>query len=598
MRNGRALHGDAYGGAVSPDRAERMRRVLRAVGLGSPLRPPGTNGRRAVILHLDGVSRRTLAAAARDGCVPFLQRLLESGSATLSPFLAGAPASTSAFQAGLLYGSVDDVPGYLWWDKRHNRAVRMDSSTCVAEVEGRHARRSPGLLTGGTSYSTLFTGDASPPVLNLANALSLRWNSNFRHWPLSAAAAIQGTLAFKLLGRLFLEAPQYLASGLAWSARVGRHEWEWRLFGMRLLTALPLREIATWGTVGDMAIGVPVIYTCIVDYDEVAHRRGPRHPEAIDHLQAMDRCVETVFTAAAAFPEMKYDVYVLADHGMTDSVPFSALDGRDLNAFLRAAAEGESAAMRHLSLRALGDSLPPPLGWIAHQAARVNGSVPPPGVRTVDAGDLAHLYFTDDREALPIEAITRRHARILAALRASPAIPLIAARSQHGPVALLNGRVHHLEDASDLAALSEHPLFKGRDAATLTSYIARLVNMPSSGDLVLYGNAGPGRAIAFSWEFGSHGGLAADELESFVIHRPDVAFDFSAVRVPEQLHRAFVPYRPPLPRRQDLAGDQGSADPVRRGAAANALANGDALHDVSDIAAHSGCDGEHAPPPP
>lgn len=595
MRNGWAPHdADIYGRAVSRARAARMRRTLRAIGLGAPLRPPGANGRRAVILHLDGLSHRALAVAAREGRVSFLERLLAGGGATLSPFLAGAPASTSAFQAGLLYGSVDDVPGYLWWDKRHNQMVRMDSSTSVAEVEGRHARRSPGLLAGGTSYSTLFTGDATPPVLNLANALSLRWNSNFRQWPFTAAAAMQGALGVKLLARLFLEAPQFAASGLAWSARVGRHEWEWRLFGMRLLTALPLREIATWGTVGDMAIGVPVVYTCLVDYDEVAHRRGPRHPEAIDHLRAMDRCVETIFTAAAAFPEMKYDIYVLADHGMVDSVPFSALDGRDLNAFLRAAAEGESAASRHISLRALGDSLPPPLGWIAHQAARLDGGVPPPGVRVVDAGDLAHLYFTDDREALPIEAITRRHARILAALRASPAVPLLAARSQNGPVALLGGRTHHLDDAADLAALIAHPLFQGRESATLVSYIARLVNMRSSGDLVLYGNAGPGRAVAFSWEFGSHGGLAADELESFVIHRPDVAFDFPSVRVPEQLHRAFVPYRPPLPRLQDLAAGAASPDPARRDAAAQAMASGEALPDASERAAHSGCD-EHAP---
>lgn len=528
-----------------------MRALLQSIGL-RETRPPGANGRRAVIVHLDGVSRRVLSFAAREGRIPFIEKLLSRRGAELSPFLAGAPASTSAFQAGLLYGQVDDVPGYLWWNKRRNALVRMDQAMGVTDVEGRHARRDPGLLAGGTSYSTLFTGGATPAVMNLGRAWRLQWNSNFRHWPLSAAAAVQTALGAKLLGRLATRAPRYLASGASWAARVGRHDWELRLFWMRLLTSILLREIATWGTIGDMAIGAPIVYTCLVDYDEVAHRRGPRHPEALEHLSSIDRSVEKIFAAAAAFPERRYDVYVLADHGMVDSVPFSKIDGRDLQVFLHAALEGSAADTRNGTPRGLG---------------------PPPGMRVVDAGDLAHLYFTDDSEPLPIEAITRRHARVLAALRGSPAVPLIAARSLHGPVAMLAGRTHHLEDAADRAALAAHPLFAGRETTTLFSYIARLAGMRSAGDLVLYGNAGPGSAVAFSWEFGSHGGLASDEIESFVLHSPGAGFDFAAVRQPEQFFGAFVPYRPPLPRDQDVIGAP------------------EALSDASPAALRSGCDG-------
>lgn len=579
----------------APARVRSLSRLFRALRLGSARRPAGTNARRAVILHLDGVSRHTLEHASRAGRLPFLTRLLASGRHRLSPFLVGAPASTSAFQAGLLYGAVDDVPGYLWWDKRRNREMRMDRGPHVTEIEERHARRDPGLLAGGTSYVTLYAGGATPPIFNLGRAFSLQWNSNFRHWPLRQAAAFQGALAFKMLGRFAVDAPRFAADALAWSARVGRHEWEWRLFGMRLLGGIPLREVATWGTVGDMAIGVPVVYTCFVDYDEVAHRRGPRSREALGHLESIDACVETIHAAAAALPDHRYDVYVLADHGMTESVPFAAIDGRDLPAFLRAAVDGDIAAERHVALRHAADNLPPPLSWAVHQMARREGREPPPGMRVVDAGDIAHLYFTEDPQPLTLETMQLRHARVLAALRASPAIPLLVVRTEHGPAAVCGERVHRLDDGAGRAALAGMPLMKGRDAETLLGYLTRVISMPSAGDIVLYGNAASDtRAVAFSWEFGSHGGIAADEIESFVIHPAHVDFDFSRITLPEQLHRWFVQYRPSLPAKQDLAVDVCAPDPAERHAAFRALLDGHAYPDATPAAAAASCEDSHA----
>ena len=128
--------------------------------------PAGACGRRAVLLHLDGVGRKAFDLALRTGHFPFLQRLLECGTHRVTTYRAGAPASTAAFQAALLYGRTEDVPGYLWYDKRLGRKMRMDRSDDVSLVESRHRRRQPGLLAGGTSYATLFTGDAPAPTIS------------------------------------------------------------------------------------------------------------------------------------------------------------------------------------------------------------------------------------------------------------------------------------------------------------------------------------------------------------------------------------------------------------------------------------------------
>src|SRR5439155_15298063 len=127
----------AMGSPVSPARAALLRALLRLRPRLRPLRGPGSCGRRAVILHIDGVSRSALAEAMRAGEMPFLSRLLAGDSHRLAPTVCGAPASTSAFQAGLLYGRVDDVPGYLWYDKRRRATVRMNRGEHVEAVEAR-----------------------------------------------------------------------------------------------------------------------------------------------------------------------------------------------------------------------------------------------------------------------------------------------------------------------------------------------------------------------------------------------------------------------------------------------------------------------------
>ena len=525
------------------------------------------------------------------GNAPFLSRLLDERRHSMDKYLVGAPASTSAFQSGLLYGQVDDVPGYLWYDKRTKKNVRMDRPSDTTVVEQRHDAGGPGLLAGGTSYTTLFRGGAETPTFNLSRLRPGEANSNFRHWPFPMAAAVQMAVGAKIWARLAMETVPEIVETLTWAARVGRLDWEWRLFGLKLLTGIPLREASVWGTIGDMARGVPIIYTCLVDYDEVAHRRGPRSEQGMRLLKSTDRAVETIFAAAAAFPQMGYDVFVFGDHGMTDTTPFAAIEGCDLPAFLSAAEQGDDATRSHVRLRALGDRLLPPMGWAVHQVARTK-SHPPAGVEIIDAGDIAHLYFTDDESPLPWEVIERRRPAIVRALRASPAVPFVLARGEQCAVVATRNRVYKLRDETDRAALAALPAFRGPDAETRIGYLERLIGMRSAGDLVLYGNDGPERNIAFSWEFGSHGGIAADETEAFMLHRSEVPFDFGAVTGPEALHRFFLRYRPLLPVRQDLVIAAEAAAPddlARRRAAVAAISAGAALPDASHEALHSGC---------
>jgi hypothetical protein len=66
--------------------------------------------------------------------------------------------------------------------------------------------------------------------------------------------------------------------------------------------------------------------------------------------------------------------------------------------------------------------------------------------------------------------------------------------------------------------------------------------MRSAGDVILLGTAAPGgETIAFPFEFGSHGGLSPDQLDTFVVHPEELGQGaFASVVRPQDLHRIFL----------------------------------------------------------
>ena len=64
--------------------------------------------------------------------------------------------------------------------------------------------------------------------------------------------------------------------------------------------------------------------------------------------------------------------------------------------------------------------------------------------------------------------------------------------------------------------------------------------LPDSGDIVVLGWRGEGReAIAYAWEFGSHGGVAPEELETFVMYPAGRTRSFPRIVRPSDLYRFF-----------------------------------------------------------
>src|SRR5215471_18104863 len=114
--------------------------------------------RRAVLVHLDGLSPAALERAIAGGHAPVLRELLSRGELRLLRLSSAAPSSTPAFQFSLLYGR-EGIHGYEWFDRQHGLRRRMDVPDDVVFTEEALRKGDDGLLAGGgTSYGAIFTG--------------------------------------------------------------------------------------------------------------------------------------------------------------------------------------------------------------------------------------------------------------------------------------------------------------------------------------------------------------------------------------------------------------------------------------------------------
>jgi hypothetical protein len=190
--------------------------------------------------------------------------------------------------------------------------------------------------------------------------------------------------------------------------------------------------------------------------------------------------------------------------------------------------------------------LPAPLASaalaVARHAAKALDAAQPAGVRAdgplmiVPMGDLGHVYSQLSPEPMTEQEVRERHPGLLERCVHSPAIGLTLVRSNEGPIALrgdLRWRLDRPDEAAALDRVMQYPLF--------STYARDLLRLRSSGDVVLVGVGAPcGDTVAFPWEFGSHGGLSEEELETFVIHPAPLGQDaFAHVLRPQQLHTFF-----------------------------------------------------------
>jgi hypothetical protein len=91
---------------------------------------------------------------------------------------------------------------------------------------------------------------------------------------------------------------------------------------LRILTNVVVRELQTIAILLDVYLGVPVIYSTFMQYDELAHHFGSTSRFALSDLRRTDARIGEIERMALAAGGRGYDLVILSDHGMTPSVSY------------------------------------------------------------------------------------------------------------------------------------------------------------------------------------------------------------------------------------------------------------------------------------
>jgi len=525
-----------------------------------------------IVLQIDGLSRFILNLAVRKRTMPFLARMVRRKKLNLMPLFPGLPATTPAFQLAVMYGEENRVPGFRWFekDKQQFRIMKGIEDTAAIEEEVEKAN-GPGVLHGGVSYCTLFSGSAAESTFTASRLSLSRERMAFSVFETIILFLLHFGAFLRVIGLSFLEmlTEIYDEIKVRMAGRMRRSSLAFTL--VRIISNVVLRETATGMAVVDIYRGVPSIYINYFGYDELGHHRGPVSIMARLSLRGIDAQIRKIWKAAQKAWPGRYDLYVISDHGQVPTVPFEKLYGMEFSDYLSNVllkqkvntlriTGDELRISRTLSfinyLNSLAPMLPKWLKKIAdHSVSKMSkelSDVIPESnagelgdVYVLPTSDMAHVYFNRKRVRLSVEELEIDHPGAIAAIVGHPGVFMAAGRSPRGTKVFTKRGMSLLNPVNGAVIEGIDP-FKLFDAVEgLRASLVHLVKLEHSGDLVVFLAKKGIRVLNFQEELGGHGGLYAEEQSAFVVGPPSVIPSprgDAAQFVPMDLHKIFSSY--------------------------------------------------------
>ncbi len=474
-------------------------RLLGLSKLDQPIQAPGL-----IMVQIDGLSLTQVQNAMRQGNVPFLSRLLSRESYVLHTFFSGIPSNTPAVQAEIFYGVKTCVPSFYFMDRRLCRPVKMQDAAYVEQFEQKLKEKNAGLLSGGSSYSNIFTGGASEAhfcwaqlgfggVLHAANPLVfpflfLLYIDIFVRtfvlliveFLIAFYECIRGTLK----GRLFFE--------------------ELRFVMLRVLVCIFLRELIVAGVCIDIMRGLPVIHCNFLGYDEQAHCRGPSSRFAHWALQGIDAAIKRIDHTMKQSPYREYDLWVYGDHGQETTTPYFIRYGRTIEeAVQELFGKNLDPVVRRRNLRQHNAD-----GRADLLVSRKDKPLPrgeQPEILVTAMGPLGQIYVKKKLSQAELEFFGNELATKLH-------IPLVVIRQGQKLLAYTPHGSYTLPDQTALVFGEDHPFLEDIQVDFMTACFH-----PDAGEFIIAGWSKGESPISFPLEYGAHAAMSVEETRAFAL---------------------------------------------------------------------------------
>jgi hypothetical protein len=525
------------------------------------------------MLQIDALAYSDLRRALELGLCPTIARLMREGF-DLRRWFCGLPSATPYCQAGMFHGENAGIPAFRFYDKAARKVITCNAPHGVQYIRDRI--HSPGALAGGSSYVNLLDGDAQTVAFTVATREKM-----------SVYRRLGGTR----MGLLMLLHPIRMARMVL----QGAFEWlleEWErargeLAGrvthsegifpfIRILSNVVVRELQTMAILLDVYLGVPVIYSTFMQYDELAHHFGPSSKQALADLRRTDARISEIWRMAQLAGGRGYDLVILSDHGMTPALSYRVKYGESLGATVQGILDEtppvDTPAPRALASYAedteysdIGPEVVEAVAQLSPQGARkgvrrfrdwlrsrygLREIIFPEKYRVDRTHDvvvtysscLALVYFAATDQRLTHEQIIAHPhwSRLYERLIVHPGIGLVATVSQDG-VALASRRGRAtLRDGQVENITGENPLeIFGTEPYVLRA-VESLVQQPNAGDCVLFGEYDGYDIISFDDQVGAHGSAGGDQVYPFIISPSRLGLGAETLENARDIHRTVL----------------------------------------------------------
>ncbi len=527
------------------------------------------------MLQIDALAYSDLRRALELGFCPTIARLLRE-SFELRRWFCGLPSATPYCQAGMFHGENGGIPAFRFYDRQVRKVITCNAPHGVQYIRDRI--HSPGALAGGSSYVNLLDGDAQTVAFTVATRDKM-----------SVYRRLGGTR----MGFLILLHPIRMVRMMLQGAR----EWfleEWErtrgeLAGrvthsegifpfIRILSNVVIRELQTMAILLDVYLGVPVIYSTFMQYDELAHHFGPSSTQALADLKRTDARIAEIWRMAQLAGGRGYDLVILSDHGMTPALSYRVRYGESLGATVQRlldeapstgapkprslesyAEDTEYADIGPEVVEAVAQLTPASFGvrkairgfrdWMRSRYG-LREIIFPEKYRVDKTNDvvvtysscLALVYFAASEQRLTLDGIMRdpRWAQLYGRLVAHPGIGLVATltdngvslASKYGRAILRNGEIEVTAGENPLKVFGTEPY--------VLRAVESLVRQPNAGDCVLFGTYDGYDIISFDDQVGAHGSAGGDQVYPFIISPRSLGLASETLEDARDIHRAVL----------------------------------------------------------
>ncbi|MFN2184982.1 MAG: alkaline phosphatase family protein, partial [Anaerolineae bacterium] len=524
-----------------------------------------------IIIEIDGLAYDYLRKAVRAGFMPYLSRLILNRDLGLTRWRCGLPSTTPASQAGILYGNNWDIPGFRWYEKETGEPIMCKLPGVVRTIQERIAAGRAGLLRGGSSYTNMFDGDARLSLFTLSALGRHRLFENVRGLGFLILFGLSPLRLIRVVGLSVRAWLVYVVKRFVAWVRSGPRKSKFTFWGplLEIFNNIIFREVTTFSVMIDIYRGMPAIYAAYTGYDEIAHHFGADSREALGALRGIDKQIRQIDRIRQLYTEQQYDLYILSDHGMTNSLPFLWAYGQTLDEFLAEhtgqeveSSDGpdESEGLPEARFQFLLDELrgleershrPLPAQLLRVTRERLEARMLAEAlegdwdlsqrgsISVRNSGSLSHIYFDVAARPMDLSEVALIYPGLLDALLSHDGIGLVVGRD--GEEVVLASRKGTLRMGPNEQRLEgQDPLAELSLPAWAAAQVARVARFPHAGDLILLGAWDGKRVICFEEQVASHGGLGGPQGWPFLAYPPGQGLGARGIENSEEVYTRLV----------------------------------------------------------